>query len=558
MFEAPKIRNTSKSRPRLFPAPEQPLHLMTLVPSLLQALVLMDGEALVLHVGDKPYVVAESGQVSLANAPLTADAIGEVIDELLPAESKRLLDEVGATQCALPENHLFPAERFSVVAARGGDNLWLEVRRLQESPRLDADAGNSIDSPASQAPLVRERRKGQRTVSQAPSGRVVEPALPQSEAPPAVVLPLTRTPVRADVPPPLAESALSGLDRLAAARRRRAAHRRCICRRARGRRSASTANYRALEGDAVLEPNDVESLLLTLMPERNAEALRTGAASEWIADFADLGRVRCLSFRDHRGPGGVFRIMPTRAVTAEQLGLSREIQALADRNRRSVLVAGPRLSGKRTLMSAFVDLINRTRHVHIITIEREINIVHERGRRSSASARCAAARTTCRQRRARRCAKIPTCWLSRTCARRRADEPGARRRGVRPPGHLRLPGAQRHRRGRPHHRPVSAPEHAGRCSSRWRRTCAASSRRCCSKKTGGGRLAAREVLLNTPAVASVIAEGKTSQLPLAIEGGRSTGWCRSTTRSAALCRAERSTFAKRIAARRTGRASSRC
>src|SRR6476469_246542 len=136
---------------------------MTLVPSLLQALVLMDGEALVLHVGDKPYVVAESGQVSLSNAPLTADAIGDVIEELLPAESKRLLDDVGATQCSLAENHLFPAERFSVVAARGGDDLWLEVRRVQESPLSEAAAGAAIETPASQAPpVVRERRKGHR------------------------------------------------------------------------------------------------------------------------------------------------------------------------------------------------------------------------------------------------------------------------------------------------------------------------------------------------------------------------------------------------------------
>ena len=61
---------------------------------------------------------------------------------------------------------------------------------------------------------------------------------------------------------------------------------------------------------------------------------------------------------------------------------------------------------------------------------------------------------------------------------------------------------------------------AGRCSCRSRRTCAASWRRCCFGRRGGGRVAAREVLLNTPAVASVLAEGKTSQLPLAIEGGR--------------------------------------
>ena len=111
------------------------LNSMTLVPSLLQAIVLMDGEALVLHVGDKPYVVAESGQVSLANAPLTAESIGQVIDELLPPESRRLLDDVGATQCVLPTHPQFPSETFSVVAARGGDDLWLRDHRLPQRAR---------------------------------------------------------------------------------------------------------------------------------------------------------------------------------------------------------------------------------------------------------------------------------------------------------------------------------------------------------------------------------------------------------------------------------------
>ena len=134
-----------------------------------------------------------------------------------------------------------------------------------------------------------------------------------------------------------------------------------------------------LEGEPVLTARDVESLLLTLMPERNHEALRTGAATEWILDIEDVGRVRCMSFRDHRGPGGVFRLMPTRSVSVDQLGLPRAVQGLAIEPEGLVLVAGPRSSGKRTLISAFVDLINRTRRDHVITIEREINIVHERG-----------------------------------------------------------------------------------------------------------------------------------------------------------------------------------
>jgi twitching motility protein PilT len=70
-----------------------------------------------------------------------------------------------------------------------------------------------------------------------------------------------------------------------------------------------------IEGAPVLGPNDVEALVLTLMPERNAESLRSGVASEWICDVPDVGRVRCMSFRDHRGPGGVFRLMPSRAAS---------------------------------------------------------------------------------------------------------------------------------------------------------------------------------------------------------------------------------------------------
>jgi twitching motility protein PilT len=493
---------------------------MTLVPSLLQALVLMDGEALVLHVGDKPYVVAESGQVSLANAPLTADAIADVIEELLPAESMRLLDDVGATQCALPENHLFPEERFSVVAARGGDDLWLEVRRVQEAPQRISDAGTPAPTPVSQpAPPARERRKGQRTSNTA--GRVVEPALPpESETPPAVVLPLTRTPVKADVPPPLAETALSGLDRLLRLAAARGASTLYLVSGARPSIRID-GEVRTLDGAAVLESNEVEALLLTLMPERGAEALRSGAATEWISEFAELGRVRCLSFRDHRGPGGVFRIMPQRAVTTDQLGLSREIQSLADETDGLLVVTGPRLSGKRTLMSAFIDHINRTRHLHIITIERDINIVHERvgSMVSQREVRTAEHMATAVRNALREdpdilvledvsSAELVNLALDAAAAGRlvicgfTARSAAAAIDGI---------------------IDLSPPSERRRVEVSLAQNLRGVVAQVLLKKAGGGRLAARELLLNTPAVASLLAEGKTSQLPLAIEGGRKHG-----------------------------------
>jgi twitching motility protein PilT len=494
---------------------------MTLVPSLLQALVLMDGEALVLHVGDKPYVVAETGQVSLANAPLTPDAISEVIEELLPADSRRMFDDVGATQCVLPENQLFPAERFSVVAARGGDDLWLEVRRVHDGP----DRGSLMSAPqpvatsAPASPPVRERRKG-RSGSQ-PSGRVVEPEVPTHvDVPPAVVLPLTRTPVKADVPPPLAEAALSGLDRLLRLAAARGASTLYLVSGARPSIRID-GEVRTLDGAPVLEANEVEGLLLTLMPERSAEALRSGAASEWVSEFDDLGRVRCLSFRDYRGPGGVFRIMPQRAVTTEQLGLSRDIQALASETEGLLIVTGPRQSGKRTLISAFVDHINRTRYLHIITVERDINIVHERvgsmiSQREVRGAEQMAAAVEAALREDPdvlvvqdvRSAALADLALDAAAAGRLVicGFP-ARSAAAAIDGIIDL----------------SPPSERRRVQLSLAQNLRGVVAQVLLKKAGGGRLAARELLLNTPAVGSLLAEGKTSQLPLAIEGGRKHG-----------------------------------
>ena len=277
-----------------------------------------------------------------------------------------------------------------------------------------------------------------------------------------------------------------------------------------------------LDGEPVHVSHDVESLLLTLMPERSHEALRTGAASEWIVDIDGVGRVRCMSFRDHLGPGGVFRLMPTRSISADQLGLPRQVQALAIEPEGLVLVAGPRSSGKRTLMSAFVDLMNRTRRDHVITIEREINIVHERGQsfisqrevRGNDDEMLAAARGALRED-----PDVLVIEDLRTGPLMNVALEAAAS------GRLVIGGFSAHtahRRDRSHHRPVRPripPAGAARAGRLLRGVIV----QMLLRKVGGGRLAAREVLLNTPAVSSLIAEGKTSQLPMVIEGGRRYG-----------------------------------
>jgi twitching motility protein PilT len=278
----------------------------------------------------------------------------------------------------------------------------------------------------------------------------------------------------------------------------------------------------SLDGEPVHMSNDVISLLLALMPDRSHEALRTGATTEWICDMEDIGRVRCMSFSDHRGPGGVFRLMPVRSVSVDQLGLGREIQSLAIEPEGLVLVAGSRSSGKRTLISALVDLINRTRRDHVITIEREVNIVHDRGSsfisqrevRGGDDEVLAAARAALREDPdVLVLEQIRTGLLMNVALEAAAS------------GHLVIAGFSAHNATESIDRILDlyAPEYSRQVQLALADNLRGVVAQVLLPKSGGGRVAAREVLLNTPAVAAVIAEGKTSQLPMAIEGGRRLG-----------------------------------
>ena len=104
---------------------------MSLVPSLLQAIVQAKGEAMVMHAGEKPYVVAPTGQIELASRALTLEAVTGIVAQLLPADYQRALEEFDAVQYELPPQPEFPHEHFTVVAARGGDDVWAEIRRRQ-------------------------------------------------------------------------------------------------------------------------------------------------------------------------------------------------------------------------------------------------------------------------------------------------------------------------------------------------------------------------------------------------------------------------------------------
>jgi twitching motility protein PilT len=137
------------------------------------------------------------------------------------------------------------------------------------------------------------------------------------------------------------------------------------------------ADVRVLEGEPPLSAADIESAVLELMPETTRDALRRGEPTEWVSDLADIGSVRGSTFRDHRGPGAIFQLFSMRPMAADQLGLSADIQALATETDGLVLVTTPRGHGKTTVLGSLVDLINRRQANYVITLERQIRVVHD-------------------------------------------------------------------------------------------------------------------------------------------------------------------------------------
>jgi len=131
-----------------------------------------------------------------------------------------------------------------------------------------------------------------------------------------------------------------------------------------------------LEERPALEPAQLGAMLYAIMPERNRREFHEVNDSDFAYEIADVARFRVNALHDRHGPAAVCRAIPSEIITAEQLGLSAEVQALCRLTKGLVLVTGPTGSGKSTTLCALVDLVNRTRHDHIVTIEDPIEFVH--------------------------------------------------------------------------------------------------------------------------------------------------------------------------------------
>ena len=119
------------------------------------------------------------------------------------------------------------------------------------------------------------------------------------------------------------------------------------------------------------------AMLQSIMPERNRQEFGQLNDTDFAYELAAVARFRANVLRDRKGVAAVFRVIPAQVVTVEQLGISREVQSLCYLTKGLVLVTGPTGSGKSTTLCSLVDLVNRERSDHVITIEDPIEFVHE-------------------------------------------------------------------------------------------------------------------------------------------------------------------------------------
>ena len=122
--------------------------------------------------------------------------------------------------------------------------------------------------------------------------------------------------------------------------------------------------------------SELENLIRSIMTPKALGEFLERNDTDWAYEIDGVARFRCNAGRERLGPFAVFRIIPTNILTADQLGLSKEVQNLAFLTKGLVLVTGPTGSGKSTTLAGIIDLVNRTRTDHLITIEDPIEFVH--------------------------------------------------------------------------------------------------------------------------------------------------------------------------------------
>ena len=274
-----------------------------------------------------------------------------------------------------------------------------------------------------------------------------------------------------------------------------------------------------------LSHDELMEMLFEITPEHKLKQFEETGDIDFAYEIEGLGRFRANYFRQEQGAGAVFRQIPAKIMTIDQLGLPTIARRFALMEKGLVLVTGPTGSGKSTTLAAILDHANRNRRDHILTIEDPIEFRHPRlnsivnhrevdvHTESFSSALRGALREDPDIIMVGEMRDLETISLALEAAAT---------------GHLVLATLHTQNACKTIDRIIDVfPSEA---QEQVRSTLADSLKGVISQSLfkrvdSGGRIAAIEVLVSTPACGHLIREGKTAQLPNVIQTGRKLGMC---------------------------------
>lgn len=127
----------------------------------------------------------------------------------------------------------------------------------------------------------------------------------------------------------------------------------------------------------VFDNDYLKKILYEIAPEQKIKIFEETGDIDFAYELPNVSRFRVNFFNQLRGVGAVFRTIPTKILTIEELGLPQILKNFCKLERGLVLVTGPTGSGKSTTLASMIDFINKSRKGHILTIEDPVEFVHK-------------------------------------------------------------------------------------------------------------------------------------------------------------------------------------
>jgi twitching motility protein PilT len=277
-----------------------------------------------------------------------------------------------------------------------------------------------------------------------------------------------------------------------------------------------------IPNQALLSSEDIDEMLASVMLEHNRAEFQELNDTDFAHEIVGIARFRGNALRDRKGTGAVFRAIPAAVVTVEQMGLSQEVQRLCHLTKGLVLVTGPTGSGKSTTLCALIDLVNRTRSDHVITIEDPIEFVHE-SKKCLITQRHVGVHTSSFKHALRAALREdPDIVL---VGELRDLETVSMAIETAETGHLVFGTVHTSTAVSTVDRVIDQfpPDRQAQIRVMLSESLKGVISQVLCKKIGGGRVAAREIMLSTPSVSNLIREGKTFQLPSVLQTSRRLG-----------------------------------